>query len=117
MSKEERYRENIAWLSRLVDEEGYVRVGWTTMKNDSGWTARNEYPTLMRFIGDYNRAAQVSDAITIIVSPDQYAFEMVMKSTHGYRGWPIEIPRIGQRVEKKKVDYARITREIVGDLR
>lgn len=111
MSKEDHYRENIAWLSRLMDD-GFPRVAWTTQPMSY------HLPNIMRsmmekewFIG------KVSDTISVCVCHTTTQLESFCHNFHAHRGWPIEIPRMGVVAEKKKVDYARITREIVGDLR
>lgn len=76
-----------------------------------------EYPNVMRSLMEGEWAvAQVSDTIGICVCHRQSQLDNFCTIYHGHRGWPIEIQRMAPP-PPKKVDYSKITREIVGDLR
>lgn len=109
MSKEDRYRENIAWLSTLMDT--YPHVAWTTRELPF------EFPNIMRSLCDGEwYTAQVSDSIVVCLCRTGGQLETFCLSHGGHKGWPIEIQRMAPPPQKK-VDYSQITREIVGDLR
>lgn len=112
MSCESYWRENIAWLSRSADE-GWCRIGWTT--GTLGWW---EFPIIQRTVREDHLVGQVSPDIVIFMTKDIVEFERLLYQLSGHRGWPIEIQRMAPPPPPpKKVDYSRITREIVGDLR